>query len=211
MFAGKNFILVVVDQLTKYGHFFALSHLYSVKKIAEIFVSGVMKLHGIPQSIVSDRDLIFISSFWLEFFKLQGTDLKTSSFYHPQTDRQTEVVNRCLEQYLRYFTSQHPRSWESYLAWVEYWYNTTCHQSTGTTPFQALYSRSPPRLVNYLVGSSSVSEVDKNLQTRDELLRDMKNHLQNSNNRMKQYADAKHCEVKFQVGDWVYLKLQPYR
>jgi hypothetical protein len=208
---GKNSILVVVDRLTKYGHFFALSHPYSAKKIAEIFVSGVMKLHGVPRSIVSDRDSIFLSSFWKEFFQIQGTKLKMSSAYHPQSDGQTEVVNRCLEQYLRCFTSQHPKQWESFLAWAEYWYNTSFHQSINTTPFQALYGRAPPRLVNYLVGTSPVSEVDHNLQDRDELLRELKLHLHNSNNRMKQYADAKRREVHFQVNDWVYLKLQPYR
>jgi hypothetical protein len=211
MSAGKNSILVVVDRLTKYGHFFALGHPYSAKAIAAVIVFGVMKLHGVPRSIVSDRDPIFLSSFWKEFFKLQGTELKMSSAYHPQTDGQAEVVNRCLEQYLHYFTSQHPRYWESFLAWAECWYNTSFHKSIGTTPFQALYGRAPPRLVNYLVGTSPASEVDHSLQARDELLRELKTHLIHSNNRMKQYADAKRREVKFQVGDWVYLKLQPYR
>jgi hypothetical protein len=134
-----------------------------------------------------------------------------SSVYHPQTDGQTEVVNRCLEQYLRCFTSQHPKSWESFLSWKEYWYNTSFHISIGTTPFQALYGRAPPGLINYLVGTSPVSEVDHTLQNRDELLRELKNHLVHSNNRMKQYADAKRREMKYTVGDWVYLKLQPYR
>ena len=70
---GKTSIMVVVDCLTKYGHFFALSHPYTAKKIAEVFVSGVMKLHGVPRLIVSDCDPIFVNSFWHEFFKLQGT------------------------------------------------------------------------------------------------------------------------------------------
>ena len=120
--AGKTSIMVVVDCLARYAHFFALSHPYSASKIADVFVSGVVKLHGIPRSIVSDRDPIFMSSFWREFFKLQGTQLKTSSTYHPQTDGQTEVIKRCLEQYLRCYASQSPKKWEQFLAWAEYWY-----------------------------------------------------------------------------------------
>jgi hypothetical protein len=143
MSAGKNSILVVVDRLTKYGHFFPLSHPYSAKKVALVFVTGVMRLHGVLQSIVSDRDPIFISSFWRKFFKLQGMELKTSSAYHPQTDGQTKVINRCLEQYLRCFASQHPKSWEAFLAWDEYWYNTTFHQLTST-PFSSSVWVTPP-------------------------------------------------------------------
>lgn len=164
--------MVVVDRLTKYGLFFALSHPYSSKKIVEIFVSGVMKHHGVSRSIVSDKRPIFLSLFWKEFFKLQDTSLKMSSAYHPHTEGQTEVVNRCIEQYLRCFTSQRPKVWESFLPWAEYWYNTSFHASTGTTPFQALYGRAPPCLVNYLVGTSPVSKVDHNLKNRNELLRD---------------------------------------
>lgn len=181
-----------------------------------------MKIRGMtPRSIVSDHDLIFMSVFWREFFELHGTELKTSSAYHsqtnsqssayhPQTNGQTEVINRCLEHYLRCFTSQQPKKWEQFLAWAKFWYNTTFHHSIGTTPFQAFYGRPPPFLINYFIGSSPASEVDKNLRNRDEVLQELKSNLDKANNRMKQYADAHHREEKFQVGDWVYIKLQPH-
>ena len=88
--------------------------------VAEKFVEEIVKLHGLPKSIISDRDPIFISLFWREFFKMSGTELHMSSAYHPQTDGQSEVVNRCVEQYLRYFVSQQPRKWSSFLPWAEF-------------------------------------------------------------------------------------------
>ena len=94
---GENTIFVVVDRLSKSTHFLALTHPFSSKMVAEKFVDGVVKLHGMPSSIISDRDPIFISNIWREFFKLSGTQLKMSSAYHPQTDGQTGVVNRCVE------------------------------------------------------------------------------------------------------------------
>ena len=132
---GRDTIMVVVDRFSKSAHFLPLSHPFTAKNVAEKFVEGIIKLHGMPKSIVSDRDPIFISNFWQEFFKMSGTKLKLSSSYHPQTDGQTEVVNRCVEQYLRCFVHQWPRKWCSYLPWAEYWYNTTYHISTGMTPF----------------------------------------------------------------------------
>ncbi|GJW20954.1 ty3-gypsy retrotransposon protein [Tanacetum coccineum] len=94
-------VLVVVDMFSKYAHFATLPTSFNAPKVAEVFVEAVVKHHGIPKTIVSDRDPIFVSKFWTQLFKLSGTQLNHNTAYHPQTDGQTEVVNRGLEQYLR--------------------------------------------------------------------------------------------------------------
>lgn len=92
---GKSVILVVVDRLSKSAHFVALKHPYSAIYVAQAFLDNVFKLHEMPQSIVSDRDTVFTSDVWQELFKLQGCTLNLFTAYHPQSDGQTEVVNRC--------------------------------------------------------------------------------------------------------------------
>ena len=94
---GYEVILMVVDKLTKYVHFIPLSHPYTATKVASMFMKEIFKFHGMPQSIISDRDAIFISKFWVELFRLQGIDLALSSAYRPQTDCQIEVVNKSLK------------------------------------------------------------------------------------------------------------------
>ena len=105
---GYSAILVMVDMLTKYAHFVALKHPFTVVTTANIFIQEVIRLHGIPRSIVSDRDPIFMSLFWRELFLLQRSKLHRSSAYHPQTNGQTEVVNRGLETYLHCFACDKP-------------------------------------------------------------------------------------------------------
>lgn len=208
---GKNAILVVVDRLSKYAHFVAVAHPYTATQIAEIFMKEIFRLHGMPRSIVSDRDPIFISHFWEAFFKLQGSKLCRSSAYHPQSDGQTEVVNRSLEHYLRCFVLEKPASWCSLLHWAEWWYNTTFHSTIQMTPFQALYGTPPPTVSMYLPGTTTVHSVDVALQNRDELLRSLKSNMSITQNRMKQSADLNRTERTFEVNDWVFLKLHPYR
>ena len=127
----------------------------------------ILKHHDFPLSIVSNRDSIFLSMFWQTVFQLSGTTLKHSSAYHPQTDCQTKVLNKCLEQYLRSFTHQHPQAWTKFLIWAKLWYNTSFHSSTRMTPFQALYGKLPRAIQMYIPGSSSLEAIDTKLLTRE--------------------------------------------
>lgn len=98
----------MVDRLTKYAHFISLPRKFNVVMVADIFVKEVIKLHGIPTSIVSDRDRIFTPHFWKEIHRLSGTKLRYSSAYHHETGGQSEVTNRVLEMYLRSYCFKTP-------------------------------------------------------------------------------------------------------
>jgi hypothetical protein len=116
-------------------HFTPLKHPYTAAQVAQTFFEVIFKLHGIPSSIVCDRDPVFTGIFWRELFRLHGTKFNFSSAYHLQTDGQTEVVNRTIEMYLRCFTNSSPNRWAKWLPWVEYCYNTGYHSATKWTPF----------------------------------------------------------------------------
>lgn len=103
-----NAIMVVVDRYSKFAHFIALHHPFSAASISRLFLDTVYRLHGMPLSIVSDRDRIFTSKFWQSLFAMAGTSLRMSSAYHPQTDGQMEHVNQSLETYLRCFVHAYP-------------------------------------------------------------------------------------------------------
>jgi len=208
---GHFVIMVVVDHLSKYAHFIPLKHPFTTASVAKTFVANVVRLHGIPTSIVSDRDKVFISSFWQTLFQLQGTQLCMSSSYHPQTDGHTEVINRVLEQYLRCFASLQPKTWMVWIPWAEFSYNTLTYLSTKITPFEVVYGIPPPHPLTYVPGTAKVQAVEEYLQDRDSLLRDLRRNLRLAQERMTSHANQRRREVSFEVGDYVYLKLQPYR
>ena len=107
---GLDTILVVVDHLTKYSHFIPLSHPFIAKDVVEVFIKEVVRLHRFSQTKVTDRDRLFMSQFWTALFKAVWTKLKYTTAYHPQIDGLTEVVNRCLNTYLRCFAGLRPKT-----------------------------------------------------------------------------------------------------
>ena len=98
--------------------------------VEAVFTKEIARLHGIPRTIVSDRDN-----------RLQGIALRFSTTHHPQSNGQTEVLNRCLEAYLRCFSHHKPKSWAHYLSWAEFWYKISFHAAAKTTPFRIVYGR----------------------------------------------------------------------
>lgn len=122
-----------------------------------------------------------------------------------------KVVNRCVETYLRCFTYDKPRTWCRWLPWAEYWYNTTFHASTNTTPFWAVYGRDPPPLIRYGSLETTIASVDQQLKERDLILDELKAHLLRAQTRMKMGADQHRRDIQFKEGDLVYVKLHSYR
>lgn len=208
---GFDCVLVVVDRLTKYAHFLGLKHPFTAHSVAALFIKEVVRLHGFPTSIISDRDRVFLSLFWKELFRLQGTTLLRSTSYHPQTDGQSEIVNQAMETYLRCFINGKPRTWAKWLPWAEFCYNTAPHTSIQMTPFRALYGRDPPIPTRVNRNDTTVDSLHTLLVERDAILDELKANLARAQVRMKHFADLKRKEENFEVGDRVLLKLQPYR
>ena len=175
-----------------------------------IFFRGHPTTWYIPYSIIFDRDKIFLSSFWSEVSRLLASDLHRSSVYHPQTDGQTEVVNRCVETYLQCFSTDKPSRWFDWLAWAEYNDNTSFHTAIGVTLFRVVYGRESPPVIFFKWGSVANREVESLLVQHDTILEELKHHLHRNQQRMKLKADSNRRDVQWAMGDWVYVKLHPY-
>jgi hypothetical protein len=132
-----------------------------------------------------------------------------SCSYHPQTNGQTERLNQCLETYLQYFVNANPNQWEKWLS-LKYWYNTYHHSALGRSPFEVLYGRQPRHFWFQQGALTRQTELDAWLKDHAQMLPVIRQHLETTQLRIKRQANKHKLERSSAVGDWVYLKLQPY-
>jgi hypothetical protein len=209
--AGYDSIWVVVDRLTKVAHFVPMKTTYTGATLAELYMSRIVCLHGVPKKIVSDRGTQFTSHFWQQLQEALGTHLNFSSAYHPQTDGQTERTNQILEDMLRACALQDKSGWDKRLPYAEFSYNNSYQASLKMSPFQALYGWSCRTPLHWdQPGERQVFGPDILLEAEENIKMVWEN-LKIAQSRQRSYADRRRRELSFEVGDYVYLKVSPIR
>jgi transposase InsO family protein len=200
-----------VDRLTKVAHFIPVRTKYSGDKLAQLYVDNIVKLHGVPSKIVSDRGTQFTSKFWKRLHEAMGTKLDFSSAYHPQTDGQTERVNQIMEDMLRACVLTYGKDWEKSLSYAEFSYNNSYQASLGMSPFEALYGRKcRTPLMWSEVGERTLLKPSLIKEAEDRVA-EIREKLKEAQSRQKSYSDKRRRELSFVVGDFVYLKVSPIR
>jgi transposase InsO family protein len=213
---GYDAILVVVDSYSKRAHFIPTHTTASSAKTAQIFFEYIYKHHGMPAKIVTDRDSKVTSDFWRILFTLLGTNLAMSTPYHPQTDGQTERLNRVLGDMLRWYTLNGESDWDKWLTAAEFAYNNTVHSSTGYTPFQLDCGRTPKdplamAATSLLEGLESdipyeyANSSEKYLSEWHDHLELARSQIHESIDRYEDFYNRRRNEHVFSVGDKVKL------
>ncbi|GKA60755.1 putative reverse transcriptase domain-containing protein [Tanacetum coccineum] len=209
--SGHDTIWVIVDRLTKSAHFLPIREDYKTEKLAKIYTNEIVARHGVPVSIISDRDGRFTSHLWQAFQKALGTRLDMSTAYHPQTDGQSERTIQTLEDMLRACVMDFGGSWDTHLPLIEFSYNNSYHTSIKCAPFEALYGRkcrSP--MIWTEVGESQLIGPEIMQETTEKIVQ-IKERLKTARSRQKSYADKRRKPLEFQVGDRVLLKVSPWK
>ncbi|KAL0534251.1 hypothetical protein IC582_028540 [Cucumis melo] len=208
---GFTVIWVVVDRLTKSAHFVPGKSTYTASKWAQLYMSEIVRLHGVPVSIVSDRDARFTSKFWKGLQTAMGTRLDFSTAFHPQTDGQTERLNQVLEDMLRACALEFPGSWDSHLHLMEFAYNNSYQATIGMAPFEALYGKCCRSPVCWgEVGEQRLMGPEL-VQSTNEAIQKIRSRMHTAQSRQKCYADVRRKDLEFEVGDKVFLKVAPMR
>ncbi|KAK5775710.1 hypothetical protein PVK06_043642 [Gossypium arboreum] len=207
----KDSIWVFVDKLTKSAHFIPVRTDFSLQKLAKLYVAEIVRLHGVPVLIISDRDPRFTSQFWQKLHEALGTRLNFSTAFHPQTDGQSERVIQILEDMLRGCVIDFRGSWEDYLPLAEFAYNNSYQSSIRMAPYEVLYGRRcrTPSCWTELgerqvLGPELVADTEEKVK----LIRD---RLKEASDRKNSYVDLKRKEIEYSVGDMVFLKVSPWK
>lgn len=208
---GMNSIWVIVDRLTKSAHFIPVKNTFTAAQLAEIYIQEIVRLHGIPVNIVSDRDAKLTSNFWQSLQHGLGTSLSFSTAFHPQTYGQSERVIQILEDMLRACVIDFRDGWESKLPLLEFAYNNSFQVSIGMAPYEALYGRKCRTPVLW-------EEVGEQLILGPEILTrtvgivaKIRERLETAQSRQKSYADQRRRDLEFGEGDHVFLKVSPMK
>ncbi|GJS84651.1 putative reverse transcriptase domain-containing protein [Tanacetum coccineum] len=209
--SGHDTIWVIVDRLTKSAHFLAIREDYSTERLARLYIDEIVARHGVPVSIISDRDGCFTSRFWQTLQKSLGTRLDMSTTYHPQMDGQSECTIQTLEDMLRACVIDFGGNWDVHLPLVEFSYNNSYHSSIRCAPFEALYGRKCKSPVLWAeIGESSLIGPELVQETTDKVVL-IKEKLKAARDRQKSYADNRRKPLEFEVGDKVLMKVSPWK
>ncbi|MCO5607072.1 hypothetical protein L7F22_061264 [Adiantum nelumboides] len=201
---GNDRIWTIICRFNKQAHFVPVRKKIKSEHVVKLFMHNVFKYHGMPQSILSDWDPRMMSLFWKALLENMGTTLKFSSFFHPQTDGQSEEANSTVLDMLKCYVSEHKATWEHNLPLVEYAYNNTVH-TTGKVPFEIVEGgkKVPPILQT----KDKIFEADKYVQNTDEAHKKIKLALEKTQSKQKKVDDRHRRELVFSLGDWVLLPL----
>ncbi|KAJ9512230.1 hypothetical protein QJQ45_012792 [Haematococcus lacustris] len=203
-------ILVFVDRLTKMVHLVKTWESMTATQYAKLFLEHVFRLHGMPRSVVSDRGPQFHNKFWAEVTKLLQVQVNLSSAYHPETDGQTERVNRVIEEMLRHFIRPDQRDWAEYLPLVEFAINNAWQESVRSAPFYLNYGYHP-RLAELLDLPQKVPQAHEFVRSMKKAVEQARQCLARAQKRMKSYQDNKRREALYLPGDMVLLSTQNMR
>jgi hypothetical protein len=199
--SGKfDSILVMVDKLTKMVHLAPTTKKCTARQAAVLFIQHWYQFHGIPERIISDRDAKFISRFWRTFTRKLGIDHRYSTSFHPQTDGQTERMNRVVEEVLRHFINKDNTDWEELLPMVAFAINNAKSAATGETPFFLQTGTHPRTMTTAFVPTETLPTLDKVFHDLRDTLEQVKKLYKAAQDRQKAYADTKRQDHTFQDG-----------
>ena len=204
-------VWVIVDRLTKSANFIPVRIDYSMDRLAELYVDEIVRLHGVPLSIVSDRDPRFTSRVWKELQSALGTRLNFSTAFHPRTNRQSERLIQVLEDMLWGCVMEFTGSWDRYIPLIEFAYNNSYQSSIDMAPYKALYGRRCRTPVCWtelnehkVIGLDIVKDTEAKVQV-------ILKRLKVASDQQKSYADLKRRDIAYEVGDKVFLKILSWR